>query len=133
MAHYAVINSDNIVTQVFVGKDENEGGINWEHYYSQDIDGYCLRTSYNTHGGIHYNQETGQPSDDQSRAFRKNYAGIGYTYDVTRNAFIPPKPFNSWSLNEDSCMWEPPIPMPNDGNGYYWNEDSLTWSPSEFN
>lgn len=130
MAHYAVINSDNVVTQVFVGKDENEGGTNWENYYSQGIDGYVLRTSYNTRGGIHYDAETNEPSQDQSKAFRKNYAGIGYSYDVTRNAFIPPKPFESWNLNEDSCLWEAPVPMPEDGKPYAWDEDAQAWTPA---
>jgi hypothetical protein len=127
MAHYAVINSDNIVTQVFVGKDEGEGGMNWETYYSQGIDGYVLRTSYNTRGGVHYDPQTNEPSGNQDKAFRKNYAGIGYTYDVSRNAFIPPRPFDSWNLDEDSCLWEPPIPMPNDGNAYAWNEENQAW------
>ena len=130
MAHYAVINSDNVVTQVFVGKDENEGGTNWENYQSQGIDGYVLRTSYNTRGGIHYDAETNEPSQDQSKAFRKNYAGIGYSYDVTRNAFIPPKPFESWNLNEDSCLWEAPVPMPEDGQPYAWDEDAQAWTPA---
>lgn len=128
MAHYAVINSDNIVTQVFVGKNEDEGAMNWESYYSQGIDGYVLRTSYNTRGGVHYDAETNEPSEDQSKAFRKNYAGIGYSYDVTRNAFIPPRPFESWNLNEESCLWEPPIPMPEDNKAYVWNEDAQAWT-----
>lgn len=128
MAHYAVINSDNVVTQVFVGKDENEGGTNWENYYSQGIDGYVLRTSYNTRGGIHYDPETNEPSGDQSKALRKNYAGIGYSYDVTRNAFIPPRPFESWNLNEETCLWEAPIPMPEDGNAYIWDESAQAWT-----
>jgi hypothetical protein len=127
MAHYAVINSDNIVTQVFVGKDENEGGTDWETYYSQGVDGYVLRTSYNTRGGVHYDPETNEPSGEQSKAFRKNYAGIGYSYDVTRNAFIPPKPFASWVLDEDSCLWNPPIEMPQDGKMYLWNEENISW------
>ena len=133
MAHYAVINSENIVTQVFVGKDENEDGINWEHYYAQGIDGYVRRTSYNTRAGVHYNSETNEPSLDQSKAFRKNYAGIGFTYSDVHDAFIPPKPFNSWILNEQSCVWEPPIPMPEDGNRYSWDENSLAWTPSPIN
>jgi hypothetical protein len=131
MAHYAVIDSNDIVTQVFVGKDEDEGGTNWETYYSQGIDGYVLRTSYNTRGGIHYDPTTGKPSDDQSKAYRKNYAGIGYSYDVTRNAFIPPKPYNSWNLNEDSCLWEAPIPMPEDDKSYFWDEENQAWKPFE--
>lgn len=85
----------------------------------------CKRTSYNTRGGVHY--VNGEASADQSKAFRKNYAGIGYTYDVTRDAFIPPKPFNSWILNETSCLWEPPIVYPSDGKMYTWNENLGTW------
>jgi hypothetical protein len=76
------------------------------------------QTSYNTRGGFHI--LGGIP-------FRKNHAGIGYTYDENRDAFIPPKPFNSWILNEDTCLWQSPIPYPNDGNRYSWNEQNKTW------
>ena len=85
------------------------------------------RTSYNTRGGIHYQADNNTPSQDQSKSFRKNYAGIGYYYDSIRDAFIPPKPFPSWTLNEDSCLWQSPIPYPNDGKMYTWNEDILNW------
>ena len=84
-----------------------------------------LQTSYNTRGGVHYTNN--QPSQDQSKAFRKNYAGIGYYYDNIRDAFIPPKPFPSWTLNEESCLWDSPIPYPSDGKMYTWNEDILNW------
>lgn len=84
-----------------------------------------LQTSYNTRGGVHYTN--GIPSQDQSKAFRKNYAGIGYYYDEQRDAFIPPKPYASWILNEFSCLWESPVPYPNDDNMYIWNEESQTW------
>jgi hypothetical protein len=84
-----------------------------------------LQTSYNTRGGVHYTN--GTPSLDQSKAFRKNYAGIGYYYDEVRDAFIPPKPFPSWILNDDSCLWQSPIPYPNDGKMYTWNEDIGNW------
>ena len=77
------------------------------------------QTSYNTYGGVH--------AIDQSKAFRKNYAGIGYYYDSIRDAFIPPKPFASWILNEESCLWNSPILYPTDGNNYYWDEESLLW------
>jgi len=87
----------------------------------------CKRTSYNTRGGVHYDPQTGEPSADQSKAFRKNYAGIGYTYDESRDAFIPPKPFDSWTLNEDSCLWEAPVAMPDDGQQYSWNEETTSW------
>ena len=126
MAHYAIIDESNIVTYVHVGKDEsdivldnNGNPINWENYYN------AKRTSYNTNGGIHY--VNGIPSQDQSKAFRKNYAGIGFYYDEIRDAFIPPKPYPSWVLNEDTCLWESPIPYPNDGNNYIWNEEIVNW------
>ena len=121
MAHYAFLDANNVVTQVIVGKQEYEDNINWEDYYG------AKRTSYNTRGGVHYNPNTNQPSDDQYKAFRKNYAGIGYTYDPVRDAFIPPKPYNSWLLNEQSCLWEPPVAYPNDGQIYMWNESTMSW------
>jgi hypothetical protein len=121
MAHYAFLDENNIVTHVIVGKDEGEDGIDWEKFYG------AVRTSYNTSGGIYYNPETNQPAQDQSKAFRKNYAGIGYSYDPVRDAFIPPKPFDSWILDEFSCTWEPPIDYPSDGDKYTWNENSLQW------
>jgi hypothetical protein len=77
-----------------------------------------VQTSYNTHGGIH---------DNGGTPLRKNHAGIGYTYDEDRDAFIPPKPFNSWILNEDTCLWNAPIAYPTDGNNYKWNETNLNW------
>jgi hypothetical protein len=76
------------------------------------------RTSYNTYGGQH--QLGGTP-------FRKNYAGLGYTYDEQRDAFIPPQPYNSWTLNEDTCLWQPPTPMPTDDKMYSWDEPTLSW------
>lgn len=129
MAHYAVLNADNEVTQVFVGRDETDladGVTDWEIYYAPE--GFTVKqTSYNTRGGVHYNPETGEPSADQSKALRFNYAGIGYTYDEERDAFIPPKPFDSWVLNEDTCLWEAPIPYPADGAVYSWDEESGDW------
>ena len=125
MGHYAFLNMQNIVTEVIVGKDETDGPTNWEMHYGNFREQVCKRTSYNTRGGVHYTN--GFPSDDQSKAFRKNYAGIGYTYDQNRDAFIPPKPFNSWTLNEDSCLWEAPIAYPEDGQRYTWNEETTSW------
>jgi hypothetical protein len=118
MAHYAFLDNNNIVTQVMTGKNENEEGINWEQHYGSFCNKVCKRTSYNTQNGIHLLGGT---------PFRKNYAGIGYTYDETRDAFIPPKTFNSWILNEDTCNWEAPINYPTDGKSYKWNEEILTW------
>lgn len=125
MAHYAFLNMQNIVTEVIVGKDETDGPTNWEMHYGNFREQVCKRTSYNTRGGVHYTN--GEPSADQSKAFRKNYAGIGYTYDETRDAFIPPKPFDSWTLNETSCLWEAPVAYPDDGQQYTWNEELGTW------
>ena len=118
MAHYAFLDQNNIVTEVIVGKNEGEEGINWEQHYGNFRGQLCKRTSFNTYGGIHQLGGT---------AFRKNYAGIGYTYDSQRDAFIPPKPFNSWILNESTCNWEASIPYPIDGQISSWNEEILNW------
>jgi hypothetical protein len=108
MAHYAFLDADNVVTDVIVGIDETEliEGLPPETWYSNFRGQVCKRTSYN--GNI-----------------RKNYAGIGYTYDADRDAFIPPKPFASWILNEDTCNWYPPTPRP-EGN-FTWDEDLISW------
>ena len=121
MAHYAYLDENNIVTLVVVGKDESDPPGNWEEYYG------AKRTSYNTRGGIYYNPQINQPDPDQSKSFRKNYAGIGYTYDANRDAFIPPKPYPSWLLNEFSCLWEAPVPYPSDGKDYSWSEETQSW------
>jgi len=118
MAHYAFLDANNIVTEVIVGKDENEDGILWELHYGAFRNQVCKRTSYNTIGGVHTSGGT---------PYRKNYAGIGYTYDAGRDAFIPPKPFNSWVLNETTCLWDAPTPMPEDGKPYRWDEDTTSW------
>ena len=121
MAHYAFLDENNIVVSVIVGKDEGEDGIDWEEFYG------AKRTSYNTFAGVHYDGETRLPSNDQTKAYRKNYAGIGYSYDLVRDAFIPPKSFDSWILNEQTCQWEAPVPYPTDGQEYYWDEETLSW------
>ena len=118
MAHYAFLDGNNIVTEVIVGKDEGEQGIDWEQWYGNFRGQACKRTSYNTKAGVH--SEGGTP-------FRKNYAGIGYKYDATRDAFIPPKPFASWVLNEDTCLWDAPVAMPTDGGFYNWDEEAGNW------
>jgi len=127
MAHYALLNYQNIVTKVCTGKNEDETDSNIELVYQHMFGQLCKRTSYNTRGGVHYNPETNEPSVNQLKAFRKNYAGVGYTYDETRDAFIPPKPYNSWTLNEDTCLWDAPIEYPTDGNDYNWNEETQQW------
>ena len=118
MAHYAFLNMQNIVTEVIVGKDETDGPTNWEIHYGNFREQVCKRTSYNTRGGVHL--KGGVP-------FRKNYAGIGYSYDEVRDAFIPPKPFDSWILNETTCLWKAPVEYPTDGQQYSWNEEMGTW------
>jgi hypothetical protein len=112
MSHFAQIDENNIVTQVIViEQDVVDTGLfgdpaSW------------IQTSYNTSGGVH--TLGGTP-------LRKNYAGIGYTYDSTRDAFIPPKPYNSWILNETTCLYEAPTPMPTDGKIYNWDEETTSW------
>jgi hypothetical protein len=123
MAHYAFLDENNIVTEVIVGKDEGEDGIDWEQHYGDFRGQVCKRTSYNTQGGVHSTGGT---------AYRKNYAGIGYSYDADRDAFIAPKPFASWLLNEESCLWEAPTPYPTDGLIYQWVEDDLNWQAITF-
>lgn len=115
MAHYAKVNN-GIVEQVIVAEAE---------FFNTFVDsspGQWLQTSYNTHGGIH--TLGGTP-------LRKNYAGIGYTYDAQRDAFIPPKPYPSWLLNDDTCLWNPPVPYPDDGKQYTWDEATTSWVLSE--
>jgi hypothetical protein len=129
MAHYALLNKQKEVLQVIVGTDEDDliNGLSPEKSYSTIYNCIVKRTSYNTYGGVHYQSDNNTPSEDQNKAFRKNYAGIGYTYDEERDAFIPPKQYPSWVLNEDTCLWESPIPYPNDGNHYIWDEETLSW------
>jgi hypothetical protein len=128
MAHFAKLDSNNVVTFVTVGRQEDDGK---EAELSARTGDVYKQTSYNTRGGVHYTD--GVPSEDQSKAFRKNYAGLGYTYDAGRDAFIPPKPFASWVLNEDTCLWDAPVAMPEDaGTGeppkrYTWDEDTISW------
>ena len=111
MSHFAKV-LDGIVIQVIVAEPE---------FFTTFIDtspGQWIQTSYNTYGGQH----------PEGRPLRKNYAGIGYAYDLTRDAFIPPKPFPSWTLDEETCLWNPPTPYPDDGKPYTWDESTLTWT-----
>ena len=112
MSHFAHVDGNNIVTQVIVAEQDfiNSGAVGDPAEWVQ--------TSYNTYAGQHKNGGT---------PLRKNYAGIGYSYDAGRDAFIPPKPFNSWTLNETTCLWEAPTPYPTDGKIYNWNENTLSW------
>jgi hypothetical protein len=110
MSHFAKV-VDGVVTQVIVAEPE---------FFQTFVDsspGEWLQTSYNTRGGQH----------PEGRPLRKNYAGVGYTYDRARDAFIPPQPFASWTLNEDTCLWGAPVPYPDDGKVYEWNEETTNW------
>lgn len=115
MAHYAYLDDDGVVTQVIVGKDEDEGGVDWEEYYG------AVRCSYNTRGGVH---ATG------GVAFRMNYPGPGWSYDPdfgADGAFIPPQPFPSWTLNPATALWDAPVPLPEGDGPWEWDESSLSW------
>jgi len=134
MAHFAKLKVGNIVERVEKLSNDvaitEQAGIDFLNnlYGTNDI---WKQTSYNTKGGVHYESDGITPSADQSKALRKNYAGIGFKYDQTRDAFISPKPFNSWTLNETTCLWEAPISYPTDGQTYDWNEDNQTWDLRE--
>jgi hypothetical protein len=127
MAHFAELDENNIVLRVIVISNEEEH--RGQAFLAEDLglSGRWIQTSYNTHGGIHYDPETREPSDNQLKSFRKNYAGENYTYDEQRDAFIPPKPFESWILDEETCWWQPPIPMPETGGPWAWNEEIENW------
>jgi len=110
MAHFAKVNQGKVIN-VIVAEPE---------FFDTFVDsspGEWIQTSYNTHGGQH----------PEGRPLRKNYAGIGFTYDSVRDAFIPPQPYASWTLNEDTCLWDSPVPYPNDGNLYTWDESTTSW------
>lgn len=113
MSHFAKLDENNVVVFVTVGRDEDD-----ENELTTRTGDVYRRTSYNTRAGVH--QFGGTP-------LRKNYAGIGYTYDTQRDAFIPPKPYNSWVLDEDTCLWQAPVARPVDDNMYDWDEESLSW------
>jgi hypothetical protein len=117
MAHYAFLDENNIVTEVIVGKDEGEDGIDWEQWYGDFRGQVCKRTSYNTIGNTHLNGGT---------PYRGNYAGIGYTYRVDIDAFVPPQPYVSWTLDANA-QWQAPIAMPIDGKIYSWDEATTSW------
>ena len=107
MSHFAELDENNVVLRVLVGDNNmNNEGYDW---FVENLGGTWVKTSYN--GNI-----------------RKNFAGIGYTYDEDRDAFIPPKPFESWTLNEDTCLWEAPVAYPEDGKMYIWDEDTTSWT-----
>ena len=124
MAHFAKLDENNVVIFVTVGAEHDDG--KEDELFQRTGDVY-KQTSYNTRGGVYYTPNTNDPDPDQSKAFRKNYAGIGYTYDATRDAFIPPQPYPSWVLNETSCLWDAPVAYPTDGKRYSWDEATQNW------
>lgn len=124
MAHFAKLDENNVVIFVTVGAEHDDG--KEQELFERTGDVY-KQTSYNTRGGVYYLPNTNEPGPDQSKAFRKNYAGLGYTYDAVRDAFIPPQPFPSWVLDEFSCLWNAPVPYPTDGKRYSWDEDTQSW------
>lgn len=120
MSHFAKV-LDGVVVSVIVAEPE---------FFDTFVDtspGTWIQTSYNTRGGVHYDPATGQPSADQSKALRKNYAGIGYRYDANLDAFFMPQPYPSWKLNETTCFWEAPIVCPGNEKEYYWDEATKSW------
>jgi hypothetical protein len=125
MAHWAELDANNVVTRVLVGDNNDPAGDEGYQWLLDNLGGTWVKTSYNAVGGKRRNPETGEVTEEAG--FRKNYAGIGYTFDAGRDAFIPPKPFNSWNLNEDTCLWEAPTPYPADGKMYRWDEDTTAW------
>ena len=122
MSHFAKV-EDGVVTQVIVAEQDfiNSGAVGDPAQW--------IQTSYNTRAGVHYQPDSNTPSADQSKALRKNYAGIGYTYDAVRDAFIPPKPdpYPSWIIDDATALWKPPVAMPTDGQEYDWDESTLSW------
>jgi hypothetical protein len=124
MAHFALLDENNIVTFVTVGRDEDDGK---EAELSARTGQVYKQTSYNTRGGVYYTPNTNEPDPDQSKAFRKNYAGLDYEYRSDIDGFVPPKPYPSWILNETTGLWDAPVPYPNDGKRYEWDEDTQSW------
>ena len=118
MSHFAEVDENNIVQRVIVISQENINSGNWGSPST------WVQTSYNTRGGKHYDQSG---VEDSGVALRKNYAGSGFTYDEVRDAFISPKPFTSWTLDDTTCQWEAPVSYPSDGKIYKWDEDLINW------
>ena len=113
MSHFAKI-EDGLVTNVIVAEQD----------FIDSQDGTWVQTSYNTRGGKHYDQDG---NEDSGTPLRKNYAGIGYTFDSDKDAFYSPKLYPSWTLNDTTCQWEPPVAYPSDGERYEWNEETTAW------
>lgn len=120
MGHYAQVENGKVVTVIKATKS-------FIDKYGERLGGNWIKTSYNTRGGVHHKPHTQNPSESQEKSLRKNFAGIGYEYDSEKDAFIPPKPLESWVLNEDTCLWEPPTPPPGKPEDWGWDEDKKDW------
>ena len=123
MSYFAEIDENNSVKRVIAISQENINTGNWGSPET------WVQTSYNTKGGVHYAPDSNTP--DGGVALRKNYAGAGYTYDATRDAFYLPQPFASWTLEEDTCQWKPPVAYPDDEKTYSWDETNTVWKEIE--
>lgn len=130
MAHFAKLGKGNIIEKVVVVHNNHAAteadGINFLKKLYNNTRDIWVQTSYNTRGGKYYNSD-GTEHSDQSLAFRKNFAWVGGKYDYEAEAFIPPQPFSSWTLNTTTYLWEAPVAKPNDGSIYYWDENKLNW------
>ena len=115
MAHYAKVLDGKVINVIVAEAD-------FFNTFIDDTAGTWIQTSYNTRGGVHYEPNSHTPSSDQSKALRKNYAGIGFTYDKDKDAFYEPQPYASWTLNSTTYYWEPPVTYPSDGKIYDWDE-----------
>ena len=124
MAHFAKV-LENKVVNVIVAEPE------FIENFVDSSPGEWIQTSYNTRGGVHYEPDSDTPSEDQSKALRGNYAGIGYIYDSINDVFYKEQPYDSWILNETTWIWEAPVVLPNDGKKYLWNEETKTWDLNE--
>lgn len=126
MGHFAKV-CDGKVVKVIVAEKE------FFDTYIDDSPGKWIQTSYNTHAGVHYKTDTNEPSEDQSKALRGNYAGIGFIYDEMNDVFYEQQPFPSWTLNKTKWIWEAPIPYPQDNKSYAWNESIQQWNEVTWN
>ena len=117
MAHYAKVLDGKVINVIVAEAD-------FFKTFIDDTAGTWIQTSYNTRGGVHYEPNSYTASSDQSKALRKNYAGLGFTYDKDKDAFYEPQPYASWTLNSTTCYWEPPVTYPSDGKSYVWDESA---------
>ena len=120
MGHYAKVQNGKVVKVIVADAS-------FFNNFVDDSPGNWIKTSYNTRGGVHYQANSNEPSEDQSKALRGNYAGIGYTYDSTNDVFYAPQPYDSWILNTENFLWESPIEYPTDGKNYIWDESTQSW------